>query len=1045
MRIWNALSITPTSIPTGIQKAAYSTTLSGIGGAVPHSWSISTGTLPQGITLDGTSGIIAGTPTTCGAFPVTARLTDSAPAPKSVDTALTLTIACSNDYIISGNAGVAGATVTYSGTANGTVTADSNGAYSIGPLLNGTYTVTPSKPQNFFTPASRSVTVNNLDSAVAAFVAVDDATGPTLTISTLATNAITNTATLNISGTVTDASGVASLTVNTTAVTITNGSFSTAVTLVPGANSITIIATDTLGNSSTDTRSITLDQTAPTLTVSTPADNSKTAQALTTITGTINETSTVTVKLNSGTAQSAVITGSSYSADFTLASGLNSITITATDLAGNTSSAVRSVTYDDTKPSVAITTPNQDSTVNQTALTVSGTVSDTLTTATISISFNNQTYTPTITTGAFSQQLTIPSEGTFVITATATDEVGNASSATRNIIYVAPTNGICGSSAGQAHGIAPTTNLCSSGTATAITGTGPWGWTCTGTNSGTTATCSSDIQNYTVTFSAALGGNLTGGANQSVNTGAATTAVTATPITGYHFVNWSGTGGFVTTTTNPLTVSNVTAAQTITANFTPDPINGVCGTSKDGTFQTIPVSGFCTTGTATAVTGTGPWSWSCSGSNGGTPATCSANIDATGPTLTPSTLATNAITNTATLNISGTVTDASGVASLTVNTTAVTITNGSFSTSVTLVPGANSITIIATDTLGNSSTDTRSITLDQTAPTLTVTTPADNSKTAQQLATITGTISETSTVTIKLNSGTPQNAVITGNSYSADLTLTSGLNSITITATDLAGNTSSSVRSVTYDDTKPSLAITTPNQDSTVNQTALTVSGTVSDTQTTATVSISFNNQTYTPTITAGTFTQTFTIPSEGTFAITVTATDEVGNSSSATRNIIYAAPINGICGSSSGQAHGTAPTANLCTTGTATAVTGTGPWSWSCTGSNGGTTATCQTAGTVACTTQYLPVCGADNKTYPNACEAGVAGVKVASQGVCATATTKAGDCDNSGTVTIAEVQSAINMFLGLKSVAACVDTNGDTAVSIAEVQKTINSFLGL
>jgi hypothetical protein len=61
-----------------------------------------------------------------------------------------------------------------------------------------------------------------------------------------------------------------------------------------------------------------------------------------------------------------VIIASSYSADLTLTSGLNSITITVTDLAGNTTSAVRSVLYtcDDTKPAVTITTPNQDSTVN---------------------------------------------------------------------------------------------------------------------------------------------------------------------------------------------------------------------------------------------------------------------------------------------------------------------------------------------------------------------------------------------------------------------------------------------------------------------------------------------------------------------------------------------------------------------------------------------------------------------------------------------------------------------------------------------------------
>ncbi len=58
---------------------------------------------------------------------------------------------------------------------------------------------------------------------------------------------------------------------------------------------------------------------------------------------------------------------------------------------------------------------------------------------------------------------------------------------------------------------------------------------------------------------------------------------------------------------------------------------------------------------------------------------------------------------------------------------------------------------------------------------------------------------------------------------------------------------------------------------------------------------------------------------------------------------------------------------------------------------------------------------------------------------------TAKAGDCDGSGTVTIAEVQGGINMFLGFKTVEACVDLDATGGVSIAEVQKVINSFLGL
>jgi hypothetical protein len=54
-------------------------------------------------------------------------------------------------------------------------------------------------------------------------------------------------------------------------------------------------------------------------------------------------------------------------------------------------------------------------------------------------------------------------------------------------------------------------------------------------------------------------------------------------------------------------------------------------------------------------------------------------------------------------------------------------------------------------------------------------------------------------------------------------------------------------------------------------------------------------------------------------------------------------------------------------------------------------------------------------------------------------------GDCDSNGTVTISEVQSSINMFLGLKTPALCVDEDNNGSVTIAEVQRTINTFLGL
>jgi hypothetical protein len=54
-------------------------------------------------------------------------------------------------------------------------------------------------------------------------------------------------------------------------------------------------------------------------------------------------------------------------------------------------------------------------------------------------------------------------------------------------------------------------------------------------------------------------------------------------------------------------------------------------------------------------------------------------------------------------------------------------------------------------------------------------------------------------------------------------------------------------------------------------------------------------------------------------------------------------AKVNGSCGSASGVSRSSAPTANLCSTGTASSVvTGTNSYAWSCLGSNGGTTVQC-------------------------------------------------------------------------------------------------------
>jgi hypothetical protein len=68
----------------------------------------------------------------------------------------------------------------------------------------------------------------------------------------------------------------------------------------------------------------------------------------------------------------------------------------------------------------------------------------------------------------------------------------------------AKNNGACGSANGMALTNAPLTNLCSSGTASAVTGTGPWTWSCSGSHGGSIAQCSASLASNNTT------GNTTG-------------------------------------------------------------------------------------------------------------------------------------------------------------------------------------------------------------------------------------------------------------------------------------------------------------------------------------------------------------------------------------------------------------------------------------------------------------------------------------------------------------------------------------------------------
>jgi hypothetical protein len=86
--------ITTASLPTGQRDEAYQAQLSVLGGTAPYTWSISSGTLHAGLTLDPATGEITGTPTTGGNNSITFRVVgaDNVPATKTLSLSISTTL-----------------------------------------------------------------------------------------------------------------------------------------------------------------------------------------------------------------------------------------------------------------------------------------------------------------------------------------------------------------------------------------------------------------------------------------------------------------------------------------------------------------------------------------------------------------------------------------------------------------------------------------------------------------------------------------------------------------------------------------------------------------------------------------------------------------------------------------------------------------------------------------------------------------------------------------------------------------------------------------
>jgi len=155
---WSALSITTSALPPGKAGSAYSQALAASGRIAPYTWSIASGSLPAGLSLDPATGVISGTPTAAGVSTFAIQVADSESIPATAVASFSLTIAAkvaSSTTLTSSSATVGtGMSVTFTATASGsggvptgTVTFY-NGTASIGAvtLASGIATLTTSFP-----------------------------------------------------------------------------------------------------------------------------------------------------------------------------------------------------------------------------------------------------------------------------------------------------------------------------------------------------------------------------------------------------------------------------------------------------------------------------------------------------------------------------------------------------------------------------------------------------------------------------------------------------------------------------------------------------------------------------------------------------------------------------------------------------------------------------------------------------------------------------------------------------------------------------------
>ena len=175
-------------------------------------------------------------------------------------------------------------------------------------------------------------------------------------------------------------------------------------------------------------------------------------------------------------------------------------------------------------------------------------------------------------------------------------------------------------------------------------------------------------------------------------------------------------------------------------------------------------------------------------------------VELTPPSISISSLLDNQFVTNPTITVYGTASDNVAVSKVEIKTGAenweqASLSGTSWSKSITLSSGSNTIYARATDTCGNTRIVSINVICDITPPSITIKSPEKDTTVSVHTIKVSGTVSdENGIASLEVNG----KSVSTPTNWDVDINLVEGTNTITVVATDNAGNTATEIITLTY-------------------------------------------------------------------------------------------------------------------------------------------------------------------------------------------------------------------------------------------------------